>query len=119
MKFFVLTSFLVLFSSCQKNETDGTRYSLIQYSGTIAGITKNFQPGQCIWNITDTVISIDISVEDNYVRDMKTFYIKTGSQGNEFWAIDSLGSFAATYSQDTLFLTAPCCDFIDYTLLKD
>lgn len=119
MKLFVWTLLLVLCASCQKNDTQDTDYSLIQYSGTIAGITKNFQPGQCTWEITDTEITIDISVQDNYVRDMKTAYEKTTIQGNEIWAIDSLGSFSVTYHLDTLFLTAPCCDFINYTLLKD
>lgn len=119
MKIFSWVFLAILLFGCQKNDPVGQSYSLIQYSGTIAGITKTFPKGQCTWEITESTINIDIDTEDPFVRDMQTGYTKSADQNSEFWMIDSLGQFMIARQLDTLFLVAPCCDFINYTLVRD
>lgn len=119
MKTLAILSTILLMTACQKNSDVSDTYHLIRYSGTIAGVTKNFTKGECLWEVGDNEITIDIKVSDPFVRDLTSAYTKATIQNQESWSIDSLGDFTITKRADTLWLNAPCCDFIDYMLVKD
>ena len=117
--FFWLLSGLFLVFSCSKSQEDEKKYHLMSYYGTIAGITTSFQKGECVWNFKENELEIVINKTDPFLHNLSTGYKITGSNPNLMYEIDSLGLFSGRYSGDTLFLVAPCCDMIDYTLVAD
>ncbi|MBK8623639.1 MAG: hypothetical protein IPN79_18255 [Saprospiraceae bacterium] len=109
---------LTFFFSCS-TESNNEKWHLIQYYGTIAGITQNFDRDICVWTIADSTLSIDMKKEDPFMKSMTSKHRYTTFQGVRYWEVDGLGSFIRSESGDTMYLKAPCCDMIDYTLVKE
>ncbi len=100
-------------------ESTQNKWHLVQYYGTIAGITQNFDRDICVWTIGDSTVSIDMKKEDPFMKSMTSKHRYTTIQGVRYWEVDGLGSFIRSESGDTMYLRAPCCDMIDYTLVKE
>lgn len=121
----VYTSILLVFlstltfSCTNESEQKDQRWHLVKWYGTIAGISKEYPKGTCIWDIEDDVIKIQMNVQDSYIHSLTSRYTSQIVKGEEEWQIDSLGTFTKTVSNDSMYLRAPCCDMIDYTLVKD
>ncbi|MFZ1705069.1 MAG: hypothetical protein WAT79_12040 [Saprospiraceae bacterium] len=109
----------LLFACVKDRDSTSQRWHLVHWYGTIAGISRDYPKGTCTWDIEDNTIKITMNIQDNYLHSLTTGYSIIQNQGEEAWQIDSLGTFTKTTSNDTLFLKAPCCDFIDYILVKD